>query len=64
MKKTKAVKGLDKAIEQAYYRNCKGRQIDIMKINKLYAFVKEKVAEGADLESAVIHAIEIFTEPA
>ena len=51
---------LDKAIEAAYYRNCAGTQINIMDIPRLYAYVREFVTGGGDLEQGVKDAISLF----
>ena len=51
---------LDAQIEQAYYKNCAGTQIDIMDISKLFADARAAVQAGGDLEQAVIAAIQKY----
>ena len=53
-------KQLDKAIEQFYYKNCQGTQINIMDIPKLFRECERAYAEGADLEQAVKSCIERY----
>lgn len=56
-------KQLDKDIEQLYYRHGNGRQINIMKIGKLFADAKTSHLAGATLEDAVKAAIEKHCDP-
>lgn len=62
-RKTKAEKQLDAAIEQAYYRQAKGMNINIMLITKLWADVRAAVAlavaAGDDQQLAVEEAMKI-----
>lgn len=48
---------LDKAIEQEYYRQASGVQINIMSIGKIYADCRAAVAAGKALESAMAEAV-------
>ena len=45
-KQTKAEKQADKRIEQAFYKNCSGIQINIFDISKVFAEGRKLVAEG------------------
>lgn len=48
---------LDKAIEQEYYRQASGVQINIMSIGKIYADCRAAIAAGETLESAMAKAV-------
>jgi len=56
-------KRLDREIERLYYQHAQGRQINVMKIGSLFAGVRGAVEKGADLETAVKVAIDLFCEP-
>ena len=53
---------LDAAIEREYYRRAHGVHINIMNINPLFAYARERVAEGVDLGLAVQDAISKYRE--
>jgi len=42
---------LDKKIEQVYYASCRGVQIDVMNIGKVFDVGYKALAEGADDET-------------
>jgi hypothetical protein len=42
---------IDNKIEQVYYASCRGVQIDIMDIEKVFAVGYKALAEGADDET-------------
>ena len=46
-------KQLDKMVEQAYYKQGRGVQINIMDIGKLFKDVSEAYLAGQDLDEAV-----------
>lgn len=54
---------LDKLIERAYYRLACGRQIDIMKISKLFAEARLLILAGSTVDNAVQSAIDSWCEP-
>jgi hypothetical protein len=49
---------IDKQIERAYYRRCSGIQIDVFDIGKVFAVGRQAVAEGADMETAIVAFVE------
>lgn len=51
---------LDQAIEQEYYKQAKGVQIDIMDIGKVFTDVRKAVTAGLTLESAMTEAIDKY----
>ncbi len=53
-----AAKKLDKEIEQVYYANCSGIQIDIMDISKVFAEGRKARAEGRDMKEAIVAFVE------
>jgi len=48
---------LDKLIEQSYYRQGAGVQINIMDIGRLFKDVREAVSKGQEINGAVAAAI-------
>jgi hypothetical protein len=48
----------EKQIEQCYYDNCSGIQINIMDIGKVFAEGRKALAEGRDLKTAIISFVE------
>lgn len=59
----RAAEELDKQIERLYYQHADRRQIDIMKIGKLFADARTAHVAGTPLEDAVKAAIEKFCDP-
>ena len=47
-KLSKAEKLAERRVEQAYYKNCAGIQIDVFDISKVFRFGRSVVARGAD----------------
>lgn len=60
MKQTKAEKLLDKAIEQEYYKQANGLQINIMDMPKLFSLARTEVASGSSVEEAVKNGVSKF----
>lgn len=52
------IKKIEKRIEQAYYATCRGIQIDIMDIGKVFDAGKKAISEGRDLETAIREFVE------
>ena len=55
-------KQLDKMVEQAYYKQGRGVQINIMDIGKLFKDVSEAYLAGQDLDEAVKEAIKKYRQ--
>lgn len=56
---------LDKKIEQVYYATCRGVQIDVMNISKVFDVGREALAKGADdeqLKAAIVAFVETIRE--
>lgn len=53
-------KALDKLIEQIYYKNASGLQIDIMDIGKVFKAGERAYASGENVEDAVKAAIKVY----
>lgn len=43
----------ERLVEQIYYQNCQGMQIDVMKIGRLFTMAGKMLDEGAKLEAIV-----------
>lgn len=54
MTKYKSKKEVDKAIEQAYYRNCSGVQVLMTDIPKIFEEGHKAISEGRDLDAAIV----------
>jgi len=63
-RQTAAQKRIDAEIQRIYKTHAAGRQIDIMKIGKVFAAGYAAIDAGTPLEQAIIDAIAIHTEPA
>jgi len=50
----RAARQADKAVEAAYYRTCRGVQIDVMDIGKVFAAGRQALAAGQDLDAAIV----------
>ena len=57
MKRSKADKALDKAIERIYYANCSGVQLNILDIPKVFAAGRAAYALNGNVEAAVLTAV-------
>lgn len=55
---------LDKEIEQEYYKQAQGKQIDIMNIPKLYTHARMLVGKGSSVNYAVQSGIEMYCKEA
>lgn len=55
-------KALEKAIEQSYYKQARGMQIDIMKIGALFKGAKDRIQDGEPVDSAVKAMIDLHCE--
>lgn len=60
VKKSKADKSLDAAIEREYYRQAQGVQVNIMDIGRIYADCRRDVALSMTLESAMRAALDKY----
>jgi hypothetical protein len=60
-KQTKAEKEIDRRIERAYYETCKGIQISVLDINKVFVEGRKAIAAGAD-DEALRRAVRAFVE--
>jgi hypothetical protein len=57
----KAERAAEKRIEAAYYRRCRGVQVDIMDISKIFTVGHRAIASGAteaELEAAIVAFVE------
>lgn len=54
---TKRKNALDKLIEETYYRHGYGVTIDLFSIPKIFAEGRAALAEGRDLDAAIIESI-------
>jgi len=54
MKQTRAQKQADKLIETTFYRVASGVQINVMDIGKVFAAGRAALAEGRDLDTAIL----------
>ena len=52
VKKSAAERKLDKQIEAAYYRNCEGMSIPIMRIGEVFKTFKTSLAKGNTFEQS------------
>jgi phage gpG-like protein len=50
---------LDAAIEQEYYKQASGKQINVMDISNVYIYCKQHIAAGKSLEVAMAEAITV-----
>ncbi len=60
-RETAAVKAARRRVEQVYYANCSGIQIDMMDIPKVFDVGLKAIAEGADdavLQATIITFVE------
>lgn len=60
-KEQKALKAIDKQIEQVYYRKCSGIQINIMDITKVFKEGRRLIAEsksGEELDAAILSYVQ------
>ena len=51
-------------IERAYYKHAEGKMISILDIPKLYRDVEAMLANGHDLDTAMIAAVAVYCQPA
>ena len=57
----RAAKIADKRIETAYYATCRGIQIDIMEIGKVFDYGRLQIAQGVD-DAGLASAIRAYVE--
>jgi hypothetical protein len=51
---------IDKQIEQEYYKQATGKQINIMDIPNVFVYCKQHIAIGKTLEVAMAEAVAIY----
>lgn len=61
-KEQKAAKQLDKQIEQAWYQQASGIEVNIMDIPRIFKDVRDAVVNGESLEKAVNDAKEKYRQ--
>jgi hypothetical protein len=59
MAKPKILKGkaLEREIERVYYENCRGVEIDIMDIGKIFKAGEEAYVKGESIKTAVVDLV-------
>ncbi len=60
IKKSKAEKALDAQIEQEYYRQGQGVQVNIMDISRIYADCRSAVGRGESLADGMRQALDKY----